>query len=130
MTTNDVERLRARDNKQAILAAETESDRWRRVLAEKVETIMQPRGLTRPDAKCEAFQPVPIEYLNETHPNSDPTRCAHRGRAETPDATLKPIGWGERHAWLHSDCWAPWRAQRRVKAEDDLARLGVVKPTL
>jgi hypothetical protein len=37
MMTNDVERLRARDNKQAvvdaILAAETESNRWRRVLA-------------------------------------------------------------------------------------------------
>jgi hypothetical protein len=44
-----------RDNKQAvldaILAAERESDRWRRTLAEKVETITQLRGLTRPDAE-------------------------------------------------------------------------------
>jgi hypothetical protein len=48
MVTNDVGRLRARDNKQAvmgaILAAGTESDRWRRVLAEKIETIMTIRG--------------------------------------------------------------------------------------
>ena len=55
MVTNDVERLRARDNKQAvmdaILAAEAESDRWRRILAEKVETIIRIRGLTRPDAE-------------------------------------------------------------------------------
>jgi hypothetical protein len=42
-----------RDNKQAVidasLAAETESDRWRRILAEKVETIVKIRGLSRPD---------------------------------------------------------------------------------
>jgi hypothetical protein len=68
--------------------------------------------------------------LNWTHPNTDPTRCALSGKAETPDATLLPIGVGERHAWLHPDCWEAWRAQRRVKAEDDLARLGVVRPAL
>ena len=92
MTTNDVERLRARDNKQAILAAETESDRWRRTLAEKVETITRLRGLARPDAEREAFKHVLIKYLNDTHPNTDPTRCAHCGDPETPDATLQPIG--------------------------------------
>jgi hypothetical protein len=49
MMTSDVERPRARDNKQAVtdasLAAETEPDRWRRALAEKTAaTIMQLRG--------------------------------------------------------------------------------------
>jgi hypothetical protein len=32
------------------LVAEAESDRWRRALAEKIDTIMQLRGMTRPDA--------------------------------------------------------------------------------
>ena len=68
-----------RDNKQAvmdaILAAETESDRWRRTLAEKVETITRLRGLARPDAEREAFKHVLVEYLNDTHPNTDPTSC-------------------------------------------------------
>jgi hypothetical protein len=49
-----------RDNKQvvmdAILAAETESDCWRRVLAERVDTLMTVRGLSRPDAERKAFQ--------------------------------------------------------------------------
>jgi hypothetical protein len=109
--TNDVERLRARDDKQAvvdaILAAETEPHRWRRVLAEKVETIMTIRGLSRLDAEREAFQHVLIEYLNETHPNTDPIRCAHCGGPETPNATSLPIGWGDRHAWLHLGLLSP-----------------------
>jgi hypothetical protein len=123
-----------RDNKQAvmdaILAAETESDRWRRVLAEKIETVMTIRGLPRPEAEREAIQHILIEYLNATHPDTDPTRCGHCDDPETSDATLQPIGWGDRHAWLHSGCLDPWRAQRRLKAEDDLARLGVARPAL
>jgi hypothetical protein len=42
MMTNDVE-----------LAAETESDCWRRALAEKVATIVRLRSMTRPDAECD-----------------------------------------------------------------------------
>jgi hypothetical protein len=96
-----------RDNKHAvvdaILAVETESDRRRRVLAEKVETIMTIRGLPRLDAEREAFEHVLSDYLNVMHPNTDPNRCAHCCVPETPDATLLPIGVGERHAWLHQD---------------------------
>jgi hypothetical protein len=55
-----------RDDKQAvvdaILAAETESDRRRRVLAEKIETVMTIRGLPRPDAEHEVFEHVVVEY--------------------------------------------------------------------
>jgi hypothetical protein len=123
-----------RDNKQAvmdaILAAETESDRWRRVLTEKTDAITTIRGLSRPDAEREAFQHVLMEFLNATHPNTDPIRCAYCGKPETSDATLLPFGWDERHSWLHRDCWEPWRVKRRVNAEDDLARLGVVRPAL
>jgi hypothetical protein len=44
-----------RDNKQAvveaILAAETEPDRWRRRFAERIETTVTMRGVPRPDAE-------------------------------------------------------------------------------
>ena len=47
-----------RDNRQAVidafLKAETESDRWRRLLAEKIETVVKMRGLPRPNAEAEA----------------------------------------------------------------------------
>ena len=95
-----------------------------------VARVMQIRSLPRREAEREAFNIVLVEFLNATHPDTDPNRCARCGGPETPDVTLLPIGVGERHAWLHRDCWEAWRAQRRIKAEDDLARLGVVKPTL
>jgi hypothetical protein len=43
--TNDVE-----------LAAEAESDRWRRTLAEKSDIIMQLRGMTRPQRRARPRQ--------------------------------------------------------------------------
>jgi hypothetical protein len=96
----------------AILAAETESDRWRRILVEKVETIIQLRALPRLEAEREGFEHLMVEYLDSTHPNTDPTRCGHCGDPEPSAATLLPVGWGERHAWLHQRCWVPWRERR------------------
>jgi hypothetical protein len=49
-----------RDRKQevvnALLEAETEPDRWRRRLAQKIETVTRMRGLSRHEAEREAFQ--------------------------------------------------------------------------
>jgi hypothetical protein len=100
----------------------------RRSFEAHVDTIMRMRGLPRLEAERTAFEITLVELLNTSHPDTPSDCCAHCGRPETPDATLKPIGWGVRHAWLHDDCWEQWRTQRRIKAEDELARLGVVKP--
>jgi hypothetical protein len=43
-------------------------------------------------------------------------------RPETPSEPLLPIGTGERHTWLHSNCWGPWRERRRTEAIAMLAR--------
>ena len=34
---------------------------------------------------------------------------------------LLAIGLGVRHAWLHDDCWAPWRERRRTDVVTMLA---------
>jgi hypothetical protein len=132
MMTNDAERLRACDNKQAVMnaipAAETESDRWRRILAEKVEIIMTIRGLPQAGAEREAFAHLLTEYLNATHPNTNPTRCVWCGKLEAPDRTLLPIGVGVRHAWLHSICADPWRARHRAVAITELMAMKIEAP--
>jgi hypothetical protein len=121
-----------RDNKpavmDAILAAETPAGRWRRLFAEKVDTLMQFLGLPRPEAEREASRHIVTEYSNKTHPNTDPNRCAGCGKPETPGATLLPIGWGERHAWLHSLCVESWHQKRREQAVARLAVMGIVEP--
>jgi hypothetical protein len=60
-----------------------------------------------------------------TPPDTDPNRCAWSSLLETPSDTLLPIGVGVRRAWLHSDCWEPWRAGPRAKAIAALAEAGV-----
>jgi hypothetical protein len=123
-----------RDNKQAVieafLAAETEPARWRRRLAEKIETIVTIRGLSQASAKAEAFKHVVIEYMDETHPDTDPRVCAHCHGPNLPLTPTVPIGVGERHAWLHQRCWEPWSERRRAEAVVALAKMGIIAPTL
>jgi hypothetical protein len=118
-----------RDSRQAIidafLEAETEPDRWRRLLSEKIETIVKMRGLPRPDAGAEAFQHIVTEYLNQTHPNTDPCVCVHCRGPDLPLTPILPFGVGDSHTWLHSDCWVPWRKRRQAEAIAALAEAGV-----
>jgi hypothetical protein len=121
-----------RDNKpaivEAILAAETLPERWRRILAERTEIVVKRRGLPRPDAEREAFRHVMIEYSSETHRDSNPLRCAFCGRPQALGAPLLPSGWGARHTWLHSACWDAWRARRQAEVVTELAKIGIVEP--
>ena len=113
------------------LRADTpEAASWRCFFEQRVDLIRTVRGLSRAEAECAGYEQLLITFLNKTYPNTSPHACAGCGGPETPAAQLLPIGWGERHAWLHRDCWASWRVQRRVKAEEELARLGVVRPAL
>ena len=118
-----------RDHKQevinALLEAETEPDRWRRRLAEKIETFMRMRALSRHEAEYEAFQHLVVERLNATHPNTDHRSCAECGGRETAAAQLLPFGVGDRHAWLHERCRDPWAEARRKDAVEALAAMGM-----
>jgi hypothetical protein len=112
------------------LSSETpEAASWRCFFEQRVDLVQTVRGLSRAEAERAAYDQLLIILLNKTHPDTSPDACAHCGRAETPDATLLPFGWGARHAWLHAGCWAAWRALRLANAEDDLARLGVARLT-
>jgi hypothetical protein len=97
----------------------------RQMFEAAVARVMRIRGLSRVGGERVAFEIALINRLNATHPNTDPSRCAHCARPETPDAALLPIGCGERHAWLHSDCWTLWRERRRAAAIAALAEAGV-----
>jgi hypothetical protein len=55
-------------------------------------------SLPRPEAERAAFGIVPVEFLNATHPNTDPCRCAEQvfGNAD-------PL-----HELTHRVCAASW----------------------
>jgi hypothetical protein len=113
---------------EAFLSAEKEPERWRRILAEKVETIVKVRGLERPDAERAAFRHIVIEFANATHPNTDPRVCAWCNKPSLPLAPALAFGSGDRHAYLHQHCQQPWSARRQNEVVTTLAGMGIVEP--
>jgi hypothetical protein len=115
---------------QAEIVAElrrTVGDGWPWLFEERVAHDMRHRNLPRVEAKRAAFDIVLVEFLNRNHANTPSDRCAWCGRPETADDTLLPFG-VNRHAWLHDDCWASWRARRRAEAIHHLAARGIEAP--
>ena len=102
--------------------------RWLRKFEDRTIVVQRVRNLPQAEAERAAYDIVVVDFLNATHPDTDPNRCACCGRAETPSNILLPIGVGARHAWLHDDCWALWRAGRRRAAIEALAAMGIVEP--
>jgi hypothetical protein len=45
------------------------------------------------------------------------------GNPESAGAAVVPFGVGERHAWLHPDCWPSWHAHRRATASLAIAEM-------
>jgi hypothetical protein len=118
-----------RDHKEAVVTElRRAAGKWRQIFERHVATIMRARNVSRLEAERAAYEIVLIEQLNAIHPDTDPNRCAHCGKPETPAATLLPIGWGARHAWLHDGCWEPWREKRRAEAIAQLAAMGIIPP--
>jgi hypothetical protein len=101
---------------------------WRRKFEDSTIVVQRIRNLPKAEAELAAFDIVLVEFLNATHSDTDPSRCVWCGRPETPEAALLPIGVGARHAWLHDDCWAPWREARRKAAIETLAAMGIGEP--
>jgi hypothetical protein len=98
--------------------------RWLRKFEDRTIVVQRVRNLPQAEAERAAYDIVLVEFLNATHPNTDPSRCAHCRRAETPREVLLPIGVGP-HSWLHPNCWTPWRERRRREAIAALAEAGI-----
>jgi hypothetical protein len=110
-----------RANKPAVIDA----IRWGNLLREKIATIMKMRDLSGSGAKPEAFRHILIEYLDESHPHTDPRFCAHCHGLNLPLTPTLPYGVGDRHTWLHPRCWEPWSERRTTEAIAALAAMGI-----
>jgi hypothetical protein len=102
--------------------------RWHRLFEDRSIVVQRARDMAPEQAKAEAFRHIVIEYLNETHPDTDPRFCAHcRGR-DLPLTPTVPYGVGKRHAWLDPRCRDPWAEARRKAAVEALAAMGIRRP--
>ena len=51
---------------------------------DRVAIVMRVRNLPQTEAKRAAYEIILVEFLNRTHPNTDPNRCALCGNRESP----------------------------------------------
>ena len=106
-----------------------DAHRWLRKFEDRTIVVQRVRNLPQAEAERVAYDIVVVDFLNATHPDTDPNSCACCGRAETPSNILLPIGVGARHAWLHDYCWADWREGRHAEAITMLAGMGITGPS-
>ena len=86
-------------------------------------------GQSREEAKTIAFECCVVEWLDRNPAPSHPDRCAWCGRPDAEGRAIVPFG-SHRigHAWLHPECWSPWRERRRGEAVSALEELGLLAP--
>ena len=86
-------------------------------------------GLPRDEAEARAYEWCLVEWLNRNWVRSPAGRCLHCGEIEHAHDPLLPFG-AERlgHAWVHSNCWSAWQANRKAQAIESLAKFGIEGP--
>ena len=83
-------------------------------------------GQSRVQAEASSLESSIVEWINRHPEPSDPGHCAWCGQQDLSGATLVPFGAdGRGHAWLHAECWANWHQDRRERAQQSLAAMGI-----
>ncbi len=99
---------------------------WQAFFHERAGIAEFDGGESRADAEALAFEFCIVEWLNRHPEHSDPGRCAWCGKPDRDGHAVVPFGAeGHGHTWLHPECWNAWHDNRRKKAEDALAQLGL-----
>ena len=103
------------------------ADKWTKAFEDSAAAVLCARNIPRLEAEKVAFENTVAAFLDDDRPDTDPTRCAHCGLSERPNE-LRPMGGGDRHSWVHIDCWKAWSGHRRARAIEALAVMRIVSP--
>jgi len=102
---------------------------WQTFFDERAGIAEFDQGHTRAEAEAVAFECCVVEWLNRYPELSDPGRCAWCGKPEAGGSVVVPFGTTDHgHTWLHHDCWNDWSRNRRKKAKQALAEIGLEAP--
>lgn len=123
------------DKKGEVLAAlrgasgQWDAGDWRAYYEERAAIRENDGGLVRAEAERCALDDAVIMWMNRNPVVSAPNACVWCGRSDRQDSVLLPFGAsGIGRAWLHSECWEPWREQRVATAAAALKAAGTGCP--
>jgi len=104
---------------------------WRAFFDERAGIAEFDGGLPRVSAETRAYAYCVAKWLNRNPVRSPPGRCQSCGDSERAHDKLLPFGTEQTgHAWLHSRCWAAWRASRKSEAVAATSAFGICMRTL
>jgi hypothetical protein len=101
--------------------------KWIKAFEDSAAAVLCARNIPRLEAERVAFANTVAAFLDANRPATDPSRCVQCGLSERPN-DLRPLGGGDRHSWVHIDCWKAWSEHGRVRAIEALAAMGIVSP--
>ena len=123
------------DKKSEVLAAlrdasgEWDVRDWRMYFEERAAIRENDGGLARAEAERRAFDDTVIMWVNRNPVVSTANACVWCGRSDRQDSVLLPFGAsGAGRAWLHSECWEPWREHRVKAGVAALKAAGIERP--
>jgi hypothetical protein len=103
---------------------------YRALFDERTAILQFEGGMILSVAEASAVEHCVTEWLNR-HPSSSPAgHCVWCGKPEATGAAVVPFGVGERHIWLHPQCWPAWYQRRRADALAALGSFGIPVPML
>jgi len=102
------------------------AEEWVAFFDERAGSAEYDGGQTRVHAEVRAFESCINRWMIENPARSEPGHCLWCGGANRDQSMLIPFGISETNAaWLHPDCWKPWRQDRRQQAIERLHALGL-----
>ena len=105
------------------------AEEWRVLFDERAGIAEINGGQTRVEAEVFAFESCIVEWLNRHTVRSDPDHCAWCGKPDSNGHAVVPFGIESHgHTWLHPECWNDWHRDRRERAQQVLAAMGLDTP--
>lgn len=102
---------------------------WRAFYDERAGIAEYDSGQPQADAEAFAFESCIVEWLDRHPERSDSGRCAWCERPDRDGHAVVPFGTqSHSHTWLHPECWNDWRQNRRERAQQALAAMGLDAP--
>ena len=103
------------------------AEEWRVFHDERAGIAEHDGGQARAKAEALAFECCIVEWLNRHPQHSDPGHCAWCGKPDPDGHAVVPFGTESHgHTWLHPECWNDWSRDRRQKAQEALAPMGLI----
>jgi hypothetical protein len=100
---------------------------WQAFFDERAAILEFVGGLSQIDAEAQALESCIFEWMNQNPEPTDPEGCAWCSGPEMPGTAVVHLGMVG-HTWLHSCCWDAWYEERRGRALEHLAALGIAIP--